>query len=399
MRLQLMDVLAGDTTMNPLRNSLCLAAAALVMAASPAHAGWDNVFQVTCWGCKSRPSTSGYYSGYYYVPPAATSYYYPAPVASYYAAPVQAYSSPCDTCQQPVQQCTTKYVQRCYYQPVTTYTTKTFYEPVTTYTTKTYYEPVTTYRYSCYYDPCSCSYQQVATPCTSYQARQQSCPVQSWVQRCSQVPVTSYQQVNYWEPQTSCCSTPCAAPCQQPCAQPQQQQPCAPQQQQPLVPQPSQSYSPGLGGTVPQTVAPPTVQEKQGTGQYYQQQQGSEQSLNRQVSPNGKLLSPAPSAPRPIQPPPGVKLDRIASNSGPAIQGQVVGDRNAPKAGVQVIFVSAKRQAPEKTVTSNVAGQFEVELPAGDWLVYLRSADGQQVYHSKFTVEGSQRAPIMLVSR
>src|SRR2546423_7421052 len=103
------------------------ALAALAAGTTPARAAWDNVFQTCCWGCnKHAPAVANYYA-----PPAAP-------------------------CQQPCPpQCTTRYVQRSYYQPVTTYKTETCYEPVTTYRTSYYYEPVTTYRYSCYYDPCT----------------------------------------------------------------------------------------------------------------------------------------------------------------------------------------------------------------------------------------------------
>src|SRR5262249_33936823 len=127
------------------------ALALLAVDAQSARAAWNNVFQVCCNSCQSRS------------------------VVANYAAP-----DPCCNPCPPV--CTTRYVQRCYYQPVTCYQTKTYYEPVTTYRTSYYYEPVTSYRYSCYYDPCTCSYQQVACPTTCYRLRSQCCPVQSWVQ-------------------------------------------------------------------------------------------------------------------------------------------------------------------------------------------------------------------------
>src|SRR5581483_10106166 len=109
------------------------------VTAAPASAAWSNVFQVCCHSCRS-----------------SASYYY-APAAPACAAPACA-----PACPQP--NCTTRYVQRSYYQPVTTYRTSYYYEPVTTYRTSYYYEPVTSYSYSCYYDPCSCSYQQGSTP-------------------------------------------------------------------------------------------------------------------------------------------------------------------------------------------------------------------------------------------
>src|SRR5438132_14198634 len=90
----------------------------LLVFAAPSQAAWNNVFQVCCNSCGSQPSVSHY-----------------------------AAADPCNPCPQPV--CTTRYVQRCYYQPVTCYTTKTYYEPVTSYKTSYYYEPVTSYRYRC----------------------------------------------------------------------------------------------------------------------------------------------------------------------------------------------------------------------------------------------------------
>jgi hypothetical protein len=343
--------------MKPLQASVALLTLGLMSAAVPAEAAWNNVFQVTCWHSRPRASNYSYYPSYSYSAPACNS---------------------CDPCQT----CTTKYVQRCYYQPVTTYTTQTYYEPITTYTTKTYYEPVTTYRYSCYYDPCSCSYQQVATPCTSYVARQQCCPVQSWVQRCCQVPCTSYQKSFYWEPQTTCCSTTSGPPV----AACPQQQPLAPQQP-PVVD--------------PRSTNPPPQVDGKGGGydQYYQQPPpgGNTQSQFRQLSPNGQSGVPNNKTPAPAGP--GVKLERITLGDGNSVNGQIVNDARTPRSGVHVTFVNAKRQGPDKTVTSDATGQFQVELPTGAWLVYLRTADGQQVYHSRIDVEAKQKTPIVLVSR
>src|SRR5262245_25765136 len=156
----------------------------LAAESAPAVAGWDNVFQTTCFFHRHRAQCC------------------PAPVVAAAVPaccpqPVVA-ASPAPCCQpQPCQQCTTQYVQRCFYQPVTVYQQQTYYEPVTTYRTNYYYEPVCTYRYACYFDPCTCSYQQVATPVVSQVLRSQCCPVQSWVQRCCSVPVTTHQKSCY----------------------------------------------------------------------------------------------------------------------------------------------------------------------------------------------------------
>jgi hypothetical protein len=357
--------------MKPLRYSLGLVALGLLTtAAVPAEAAWNNVFQVTCH-CRPRSSVSSFYVA-------------PAPVAVY-SAPA---AGCCDPCPCPQTQCTTRYIQRCYYQPVTTYQTQTCYEPVTTYTTKTYYEPVTTYRYSCYYDPCSCSYQQVATPVVSYVARQQCCPVQTWVQRCCQVPVTAYQKSFYWEPQTTCCTTTSGPPVVA--------VPGAPPGQPPVVVTP-----PGVEGR--QTPPPPTVDGKSNGGsgsplydQYYGQPKDQQQSQYRQLAPNGPL--PVPAKPGAL-PPPSVKLERIALGNDTAVEGKVVSAANAPKAGVRLTFVSAQRQSADKTVTSNAAGQFQVQLPPGGWLVYVRTAEGQEIFHSRIEIDAQHQTPIVLVSR
>jgi hypothetical protein len=164
--------------MRPFRLSLWCCVV-LLAGAGQARAAWDNVFQVTCFGCWKKPVTANYYA-----PP------------------------PCQpACPQPCQPACQQYQLRSYYQPVTTYRTSCYYEPVTTYRTSYYYEPVTSYRYSYYYDPCSCSYTAKACPTTSYQLKAQTCPVTSYLQRTQLVPETSYKQSYYYEPVNPCSTT------------------------------------------------------------------------------------------------------------------------------------------------------------------------------------------------
>src|SRR5262249_9444268 len=133
----------GRTSMRPDKGLVWgCALAALALIHSPARAAWNNVFQVCCAHCRSAP----------------------APAVAMYAAPaLPASPAPCgpQPCPQPRPQpspppcpqtiCTTRYVQRCYYQPVTTYRVSTYLQPVTTYRKSYYYEPCTSYRYSCYF--------------------------------------------------------------------------------------------------------------------------------------------------------------------------------------------------------------------------------------------------------
>jgi hypothetical protein len=148
---------------------------------------------------------------------------------------------------------------------------------------------------------------------------------------------------------------------------------------------------------------PPTVDGKinGGTGGnpktdiYYEKDQ--QQSQYRQLAPKGQLQAPVKATP--VAPPPAVRVERIAASDGTVVDGQVVSDNNTPRAGVQLIFVSAQRQSPEKSVTANASGRFAVELAQGGWLVYVRNADGQQSYHSRIDVAARQTSPILLVSR
>lgn len=349
----------------------------LAADAGTASAAWNNVFQVCCFGCRKQQAA-----------------------VSHYAAPDPC----CNPCPQPV--CTTRYVQRCYYQPVTSYTTKTYYEPVTTYRTSYYYEPVTTYRYSCYYDPCTGCSQQVACPTTSYRMRSQCCPVQSWVQRCCQVPVTTYRQCSYWEPVTTCCQP------QAPCCPTSMSQPCqnghaaaaAPSHAAPSYPAPAvteqrstpapavQEYPQRNGGSsgsplydryYPPSNAPPAQMPK------------TEGSSLRQTPPRLPVLTPPAT---PVNPP-SVKIDRIVSLPHTSLYGKVVRNDDAPRPNVTLKFVSDAPQGPQQQIKADADGQFRVSLASGAWLVYVQGADDTPVFHSKIDVRDNESRRVILVSR
>jgi hypothetical protein len=363
--------------MRILKASVC-ALGIWAAAVIPVSAGWDNVFQPTLFERWRQPTVAQYY-----VPPVVVS---SSPVVYAQSSPVVvAQSSPCDTCQ-PVQKCTTNYVQRSYYQPVTTYETRTVQEAVTSYRTSYYYEPVTSYRYSSYYDPCSCSYTQVAVPQTSYQLKAQSCPVQSWVSRCVQVPVQGYQKVDYWQPQTTCCNTTQGAPVytQPPLSNPIANPPVAPSQEPPSI---SGSKSSGTSG--------PKMWD-----QYYPPLEKPE----IKTTPNTTSWQPQLGGPEAIkvnepQPKQGnVKLDRIAVGSNSVVEGQVARSDSSPKANAKVLFVNALT-SQKQTIYTNAAGRFQTQLPAGSWHVYLFGADDLPAYHSRIDVNGAQFRQVNLVSR
>jgi hypothetical protein len=312
----------------------------LLAGASQAQAAWDNVFQVTCFGCKPKPS------------PAVAQYYAPSPCCP----------QPCPApCPPP---CTTTYQLRSYYQPVTTYRTSYYLEPVTTYRTSYYYEPVTTYRYSCYYDPCSCSYQQRAVPCTSYQLRSQCCPVTSYLQRCQLVPETTNQLRYYYEPVTTCAS-PCAT-------------------------------SPGVNEN---RSSPPSVNENRDRLPPGESSRKFDVPDNGYRQPGLQPPVPVQNGSRETSPPPQVRLDKIVLLDEPTVEGQVVQDDKKPQAGARVVFVSQDQLGAKQTVTADAHGQFKVNLASGAWLVYVHDEKGNAVFKEKVEVKENQPARIVLTSR
>lgn len=345
-----------------------------------ASAAWNNVYQPTLFGRHRRTTTN------YCCPPAVV-----------HAAPVVAHAAPAP-CPQPCppqQQCSTSYVQRCFYQPVTTYQTQSYYEAVTTMQTSYYYEPVTRYRYSCYYDPCTCSYQQVATPVVTQELRSKCCPVQTWVQRCAQVPVTVMKKSCYLQPQTTCCTTTNGA----------------------LIPANGdvhlngavplnggmphangygngavQGGPPQIIATPPQTQQPPQIKEglapsgpHLGNMSFQQQSQWQAPATFKQQS------QPTP----PATPP--VKLDRIVYGPESFVEGQIVRTDNTPRPNASVLFVSAENGKRE-TATANNTGRFQVNLASGNWLVYVQGRDGTAQYHSRLNVQQNQTARITVVN-
>jgi hypothetical protein len=285
--------------------SWALALGLCTVGVSPARAGWHNVFQVCCHSC-GKTGVS----------------YYAAPAVSYYAPPA-------DPCCTPCQVCTTRYVQRCFYQPQVSYETRSYYEPVTTYRTSYYYEPVTSYRYSSYYDPCTCTSYQVACPTTSYQLRSQCCPVQSWVQRCYYQAVTSYRQCSYWEPVTTCttpvnpCAPAVAAPAPVPAAP--APLPAAPVTGEPPM-APGAAPQPGVGESRQPPPAGVRESRDRGTGgsgsplydQYYPPSNTPAMPPASGSSLRPQALPVMPPAATPAQNPPKVKLEQIVSAPGGA---------------------------------------------------------------------------------
>jgi hypothetical protein len=265
---------------------------------------------------------------------------------------------------------TTSYVQRCYYQPVTTYKTESYYEPITTYRTSNYWEPVTSYRYTSYYDPCSGCSQTVATPCTSYYLRQRCNAVQSYVQRCRMVPCTEMRKSFYLEPVVTY-TDPCGNPC-------------------PSCPN---------GGVAPSGIAPSGIAPAGGINESSQRggagiNESSEPPRipRTNIEPGSRKVTPVPTVP--------MRADRTASRTieGGRLAGQVVrDDRITPRANATLKFVGDQDQ--QVTAKADAAGRFAVEVPAGEWTLYLVGADGKSTFHSTLLVRREDDRRVTVVSR
>jgi hypothetical protein len=317
------------------RTAVVLALGWVAVGAADASAAWNNVFQTS--SCCQQSASA------YFAPP-------PPPAC----------------CPR------VSYVQRCYYQPVTTYKTETYYEPVTTYRTSYYWEPVTRYRYTSYYDPCTGCCQQVCTPCTSYYMRSKCNAVCSYVQRCRMVPCTEMRRSFYLEPVVTY-SDPCANPCQGAAG----------------VAESNGIHTPG--GSAP-AVIPPGA----GIGESSDRGAGVGESTEPPRIPRINIDSSRPKTAAPVKP---IRFDRVASrtNSG-RLQGQVVrDDRITPRANATLRFVGEKDE--EVTAKADRTGRFDVDLPAGEWTLYVPGADGKPTFHSTLLVRGSDDRRVTVVSR
>jgi hypothetical protein len=324
-----------------------VALAGLLASAAPAAAGWDNVFQLCCNDCKPR-----------------VSFFNPCP-------------DPCPKpCPQP--EVRVSYVQRCYYQPVTELRRETYYTPVEERVRSYYWEPVCSYRYSCYIDPCTGCPQQIATPVKSYRLREKCNTVTRWVERCRMVPVTSYRAVTTLQPVVSYYYPP---------------QPSCPPSSGPGLPfAPADSLQPAPGG-------PPRVDELRQNPPTVLPDRPGDSNIPRTDFPTNPGSYPRA---MPARPNTGGRtgVNFASRERAGTLRGDVVlNDRQTPRANAKIIFVSAAKSDVRRSVVANEFGEFDTDLPAGDWYIYLGTGDGRAVYHKKVTVQEYDNPTYRVVSR
>lgn len=140
---------------------------AVAGTADVASAGWNNVYQVTCWGCRKRESS-------YYVAPA----------------PVQSRSS----------YRLSHYETETRSESVTVMKPERYIEEVPTTERRSYYEPQTTYSRSSYYNPVTGCCEVVEKPTTRMIRREECATVMKPVERLRMVPTQVERQYEVRRP-------------------------------------------------------------------------------------------------------------------------------------------------------------------------------------------------------
>ncbi|HET6574697.1 MAG TPA: hypothetical protein VFG68_13910 [Fimbriiglobus sp.] len=319
-----------------------LAVAGLLATGGDAAAGWDNVFQVCCHDCKSRP------------------------IRSFFRA------QGCDDCAQPQPQPQRRveYQRSYYYEPVTVMKQERYTEEVPVRVRSYYWDPVTSYTRASYYDPCTGCCQDICVPRTSYVRKERCDTVTRYVERCRMVPVQVQRKVEvtrpvitYYGPETR---RYLPADCELP---PAGAMPA------PAVPRVDELR------TNPPTVTP--------EGGYIPPQR-----LPTIEGSRRRMLSP-------VRPAAGPVNAHTTSRPGPAsLRGEIVqSDQVTPRPGAKLVFVSAADHNRREYVTADEFGNFDLRLPAGDWHVYLGNGNGRATYHKKITVGAYDAREFTVVSR
>ena len=250
------------------------------------------------------------------------------------------------------------YVQRTYYQPVTEWKAEKYLEPIKVNERSSFYEPVTSYSYSSYYDPCSGQCQRIATPHTEYRLKTQCNTSYKYVERTRMVPIQSYKPVTMMQPVVSYYYPPRRAN--------------------------------GLFGG--ERLLDPSEVE----GLRAAPQTEIERTGGNELIPNPRV----PAAP-PQNMPNGASRARTASISKAAsVRGEVVErDRITPRANTKVVFVNGEDNATRQDAVTNEFGEFSINLPAGEWHLYLGTGTGKAGFHSTLKVADGQSRDVTVASR
>ena len=271
---------------------------------------------------------------------------------SYYAAPAPTTSST-----------SVRYEERAYYETRTSMVPERYQAEVPVQVKSYYYDPVTTYSRSSYRDPCTNECREVCVPKTCYVRKEECNTVMKAVERIRMVPTEVRRKVVERRPvYTQTYYGPAIRSYEDDCAAPSSTSP----------PQIDEYRSPVPQSMPSNTIEPPYVPTNPASNQ-------TRQSSPSQPKSNALTTSLEPTA---------------------RLQGEVVAsDQITPKGGVRVVFLNASNLEVRRYAEADRFGNFDLELPAGDWHLYLGTGNGQAVYQKKVNVVANDTRTFKVVSR
>lgn len=311
---------------------------AVAGSADLAPAGWNNVYQLTCWHCRPRRAAR-----------LETSYYYaPAPVRSNTTV---SYETRTETINQRVMR------PERYIEEVPTVERRTYYEPITTTTRSSYYNPVT-----------GCC-ETIDVPRTSFRRREECNTVMKPVERLRMVPVDVQREVEVRRPVYTTYGPEERIIKQPVCALPNSGSGAVPRVDELRSQPPSVSpdgYAPIQSPNVPTTMPPG------GT-----------------------------SMPRSNTRPARVDARTTSFSAGAtAVRGEVVrNDRATPLAGAKLVLVSAADSKVREYADADQFGRFDLSVPAGTWHLYVGDGSGRASFHKTVKLTPADERTFTVVSR
>jgi hypothetical protein len=116
------------------------------------------------------------------------------------------------------------------------------------------------------------------------------------------------------------------------------------------------------------------------------------------IPPQNVPINPNMSVPRPgsakLRPEKTVSFSKSV-----AVRGEVVlHDQITPRAGAKLVFLNARKPDEKVYATANAFGEFDANLPAGTWYLYV-GEKGQATYHKQITVGDRATVDYKVVSR
>jgi len=236
-----------------------------------------------------------------------------------------------------------------YYEPVTVMKPERYEEPIDIKVTSYYWEPVQNYVRRSYYDPCSGKCQSVDVPRTSY-VRREECSTQTrYLEKVRMVPVQQYREVTETRPKYT-------------------------------------YYGPTQRKVGPLIDRAPVTEEFRSTPRLEMEKRPND-VYNPIVPPNvpsksnkldriEKIESKKPT--NPVDERYNALSTSLSKSSGAKLLGEVyTSDRETPAANAKIVFVSATDESDRLYATADKFGNFDVELPAGEWHVYAGPGNGK----------------------